>query len=146
MRFAGRIFKSGGYWAIEVPILGVFTQGRTEQEAYEMIADAIESLVNKENFKVDVYPGEGEYFEVASQDLAAMIAFLLRRQRLRHGLSLSEVAQHLSAKSLNAYARYEQGKSIPTIEKFNQLLSAVSPETDFVLVESQVHHSTLAHP
>jgi predicted transcriptional regulator len=102
-----------------------------------MIADAIESLVNKEGFKVEVYPGKGEYFEVYSQDLAVMIAFLLRRQRLRHGISLAEVAGRLGSKSLNMYARYEQGKSVPTVEKFNQLLSAVSPERDFVLVESQ---------
>jgi predicted RNase H-like HicB family nuclease len=137
MRFGGRIIKSGRYWAIEVPILGVVTQGRTKKEAYEMIADAIESLVNKEGFKVEVYPGKGEYFEVYSQDLAVMIAFLLRRQRLRHGISLAEVAGRLGSKSLNMYARYEQGKSVPTVEKFNQLLSAVSPERDFVLVESQ---------
>ncbi len=137
MRFGGRIIKSGRYWAVEVPILGVVTQGRTKKEAYEMIADAIESLVNKEGFKVEIYPGNGEYFEVYSQDLAVMIAFLLRRQRIRHGLSLAEVAGRLGSKSLNIYARYEQGKSVPTVEKFNQLLSAVSPERDFVLVESQ---------
>jgi predicted RNase H-like HicB family nuclease len=137
MRFGGRVIKSGRYWAIEVPILGVATQGRTKKEAYEMIVDAIESLVNKEGFKVEVYPGKGEYFEVYSQDLATMIAFLLRRQRVRHGLSLAEVAGRLGAKSLNTYARYEQGKSVPTVEKFSQLLSAVSSERDFVLVESQ---------
>ncbi len=139
MRFGGRIIKSDRYWAIEVPILGVVTQGRTKKEAYEMIADAIESLVNKEGFKVEVYRGKGEYFEVYSQDLPVMIAFLLRRQRIRHGLSLAEVAGRLGSKSLNIYARYEQGKSVPTVEKFNQLLSAVSPERDFVLVESQGH-------
>jgi predicted RNase H-like HicB family nuclease len=137
MRFAGRIIKSGRYWAVEVPLLGVVTQGRTKKEAYEMIADAIEALVNKEGFKVDVCPGKGEYFEVYSQDLAAMIAFLLRRQRVKHGLSLAEVAGRLGSSSFNTYARYEQGKSVPTIEKFNQLLSAVSPERDFVLIESQ---------
>ena len=137
MRFAGRVIKIGRYWAIEVPILGVVTQGRTKKEAYEMVADAIESVVNKKDFKVDVHPGKGEYFEVDSQDQAAMIAFLLRRQRIKRGLSLAEVAERLGAKSLNTYARYEQGKSVPTVEKFSQLLSAISPEKDFVLVESQ---------
>jgi len=67
MRFGGRIFKVDRYWAVEVPVFGVVTQGRTKKEAYEMIADAVESLVNKEGFKVEVYPGEGEYFEVYSK-------------------------------------------------------------------------------
>jgi hypothetical protein len=146
MRFGGHIFKVDRFWAVEVPVFGVVTQGRTKKEAYEMIADAIEALVNKEGFKVEVYPGEGGYFEVYSKELSTMIAFLLRRQRIKHGLSLAEVAERLGAKSLNTYARYEQGKSVPTIEKFNQLLSAVSPEMDFVLIESRNHRSIQGTP
>jgi predicted RNase H-like HicB family nuclease len=137
MRLAGRMFKAGKYWAIEVPILGVATQGYTKKEAYEMIADAIESLVNKKGFKVEVFPGKGVYFELGSPDLSTLTAFLLRRQRMKQGLTLVEVAKRLGAKSHNSYARYGQGKSIPTIEKFSKLLSALSPENDFVLVESR---------
>lgn len=137
MRFEGIVFKVDKYWAIEVPILNVTTQGRTKKEAFEMIADAIESLVNKEKFKIDVYPGKGEYFEIGSQDQSSLVAFLLRRLRLKRGISLSEIAQRLGARSHNAYARYEQGKSVPTIEKLSELLSAVSPGKDFVLVESR---------
>lgn len=137
MRLAGRVFKVGKFWAIEVPILGVVTQGYTKKEAYEMIADAIESLVNKKGFRVEIYPGKGGYFELGSPDLSTLTAFLLRRQRMKQGLTLVEVANRLGAKSHNTYARYEQGKSIPTIEKFNKLLLALSPDNDFVLVESQ---------
>jgi DNA-binding XRE family transcriptional regulator len=136
MRYAGRILKSGKYWAIEVPILDVLTQGRTRDEAYEMIADAIETLVNKDAFCVDVFPGQGDYFEIGSKDQAALSALLLRRQRIKHGLTLKDVSKRLGARSHNTYARYEQGKSIPTINMFNRLLSAVSPDKDFVLVES----------
>ncbi len=137
MRLSGRVFKDGKFWIIEVPILGVVTQGYTRKEAYEMIADAIESLVNKKGFKVEVFPGKGEYFEIGSTDLSTLTAFLLRRQRMKQGLTLMEVAKRLGAKSHNTYARYEQGKSVPTIEKFSKLLSALSPDNDFVLIESQ---------
>jgi predicted transcriptional regulator len=137
MRLSGRVFKSGKFWVIEVPILGVVTQGYTKKEAYEMIADAIESLVNKRGFKVEVFSGKGNYFEIGSTDLSTLTAFLLRRQRMKQGLTLIEVAKRLGAKSHNTYARYEQGKSIPTIEKFSKLLRALSPDNDFVLIESQ---------
>lgn len=137
MRLAGKVFKAGKYWAIEVPILSVTTQGRTKKEAYEMIADAIESLVNKKGFKIEVFPGKEDYFEVDSSDLAALASFLLRRQRTKKGLTLMEASKRLGAKSINSYARYEQGKSVPTIEKFSKLLSALSPERDFVLLESK---------
>jgi len=137
MRLAGRVFKSGKYWAIEVPILGIVTQGHSKKDAFDMIVDSIESLVNKREFKLEVYPGEKSYFEIASEDVATLTAFLLRRQRMKHGLTLVEVSKRLGAKSFNTYARYEQGRSVPTIDKFNRLLSALSEDNDFVLTESQ---------
>lgn len=137
MRLAGRMIRVGRYWAIEVPSLGVATQGRTKREAYEMIADAIESLVNKKGFKVNVFPGKDLYFEIGTPRVGVLVALLLRRQRSKHGLTLKEVSRRLGAKSANTYARYEQGKSVPTIEKLSQLLSVLSPDNDFVLQESQ---------
>lgn len=137
MRLVGRVFKNDGYWAIEVPILDVVTQGRTKKEAFEMIADAIESLVNEKGFKLDVFAGKDSYFEVGSSDVAALTAFLLRRQRTKHGLTLFDVKKRLGVTSHNSYARYEQGRAVPSIVKLHQLLSAVSPDRDFVLTESQ---------
>ena len=72
MRFAGRVFKSGRYWAIEVPILTVVSQGRTKKEAFEMIADAIETLVHKPDFKIHLFSGKGEYFEIGASDESAL--------------------------------------------------------------------------
>ena len=138
MRFAGKVFKSGRHWAIEVPILSVVTQGHTKKEAFEMIADAIEVLVNKPGFEARVFPGKGEYFEVGASDEAALTAFLLRRERTKSGLTLAEVAQRLGARSLNTYARYEQGRSVPTVPKLSQLLSALASTKDFVLTENRV--------
>jgi hypothetical protein len=137
MRFAGRVFKVEKYWAVEVPILEVVSQGRTKKDALRMITDAIESLVNRPGFKLEVFPGSGEYFEVGSKDTATLTALLLRRARQRAGLSLSEVASRLGVASINAYARYEQGRSIPTVQKLSELFAAVSSHRDFVVVESE---------
>jgi hypothetical protein len=74
VRFAGRVFKVGKFWAVEVPILEVVTQGRTKKDALLMIADAIESLADRPGFKLEVFPGAGEYLEVGSEDLATLTA------------------------------------------------------------------------
>jgi hypothetical protein len=119
--------------------LGVTTQGRTKKDALEMIADAIECLVNKRGFKVRTFPGKGAHFEIGSENQAALTALLLRRERLKSGLSLSQVASRLGAKSLNAYARYEQGRAVPSVQKLSQLYSAVARRGDFVITESCVN-------
>ena len=138
MRFVGRVFKAGKYWAIEIPILDVATQGRTKKEAYEMIADAVESLINKKGFKVRVYATKGRAFEIGASDKGALTALLLRRMRQRAGLSLEEVAARLGSRSPNSYARYEQGRSVPSVEKFAELFSAVAPNREYVIMESRV--------
>jgi hypothetical protein len=102
-----------------------------------MIADAIETLVNKKGFRVEVFPGDGEYFEVGSPNVAALTALLLRRQRVKRGLTLSDVTKRMGARSLNSYARYEQGRSVPSIERLRQLLAAVSQGGEFVLAGSR---------
>jgi DNA-binding transcriptional regulator YiaG len=140
MRFTGRVFKSGKFWVIEVPILDIATQGRTKKEAYEMIADAVECLANRKGFKVRVFRAEGEGFEIGASDQAVLTALLLRRKRLKSGLSLEEVAARLGSKYPNSYARYEQGRSVPSVQKLTQLFSAVARNGDFVIMESRARY------
>jgi DNA-binding transcriptional regulator YiaG len=140
MRFRGQVFKSGKYWAIEVPILDIATQGRTKREAYEMIADAVESLVNRKDFRVRVFEADGNEFEIGTSDPAALVALLLKRARLKAGLSLGEVAARLGSKSANSYARYEQGRSVPSIAKLARLYSVVAPSGAFVIMESRARY------
>ena len=112
------------------------TQGRTRKEALEMIADWFETMANRRGFSVDVHPVGRDEFEVISPDARTMVSLLLQRQRQRSGLSLAQVARRLGAKSRNAYARYERGRSVPTLEKLDELLRAVAPGRDIVFEQS----------
>ncbi|MDA2923605.1 helix-turn-helix domain-containing protein [Acidobacteria bacterium AH-259-L09] len=136
MRFDGKVYKAGRFWLAEVPILEAMTQGRTRKEALEMVVDWFETMVDRPGFSVTVHPGKEGEFEVSSTDIRTMVSLLLQRRRQLSGLSLAEAAERLGAKSRHAYARYERGESLPTIEKLDQLLRAVSRDRDFVLGQS----------
>jgi predicted RNase H-like HicB family nuclease len=138
MRLAGQVAKEGRWWAVELPILGVATQGTSRSDALKMAADAVAELVNRKGFRVRVHPGKGELFEISSNDPAALTALVLRRLRARAGLTLAEMAERLDARSLNSWARYEQGRAVPTVAKLSQLFAAVSPGRDFVITESRI--------
>jgi len=137
MRFSGKVYKDDKFWLVEVPMLDVMTQGRTRNEALAMVEDLLESLVARPGFSVTTRC-KNEDLEVSSSDPHALICLFLRRQRERSGLTLSEVAEKLGAKSRNAYARYEQGTSMPSLDKLTELYQAVAPGQDLVL-----HQSTL---
>ena len=136
MRFQGRVYKDTGVWLVEVPIFDAISQGRTRIESLEMIKDWFVTMVDKPGFAVEIHSGKSGEFEIASDDLRSMISLLLQRRRQQSGLSLGEAAERLGARSRNAYARYERGESLPTVEKLDQLLKAVSHGRDFVVTES----------
>ncbi len=138
MRFSGRVFKDGKYWLAEIPILDLMTQGRTKKEAYEMVVDMLKTMINKEGFNIELYKTEKDNFEVGSTEPKHLITLLLQRKREISGLSLSQVSNRLGTKSRNSYARYEQGRSVPSVEKLNELLHAVCPEADIVINESVI--------
>jgi DNA-binding XRE family transcriptional regulator len=120
----------------EVPLFEAMTQGLSRREALEMIEDWFVSMVNRPGFAVEAMPTGQDEFEVTSNDLKSMISLLLQRLRQESGLSLADAAERLGARSRNAYARYERGDSVPTIEKLDQLLKAISPDRDVVLHQS----------
>src|SRR5262245_13188842 len=138
MRFQGKLYKDGKWWLIEVPVFAAMTQGRTRKEALVMIVDWFVAMIDRPGCSVTVHEGKQGNVEISASDTKAMVGLLLQRQRQLHGLSLAAAAERLGAKSRNAYARYEQGSSMPTVEKFDKLLQAVSGGRDFVLSPSAI--------
>lgn len=136
MRFEGTLTRSGRWWIAEIPILDAMTQGRTRREALDMIADWTVTMVNRTGFEARVYPGDRNSFEMGGNDTSALVALLLRRRRESTGASLREFAQRLNSSSPNAYARYERGEVVPSIDKLEALLKAASPGGDFVIREA----------
>ena len=132
MRFPGSIKKDGKFWLAEISAFDALTQGRTKREAFEMAGDLIETMAGARGFRVTVYPTGGETFEIGANRVGVLLALLLRRQRERQGLTLAEAAERLGQRSKNAYARYEQGKAMPSVEKLEQLLKAIAPNQRIV--------------
>jgi predicted transcriptional regulator len=132
MRIEGNIKKSGRWWAVDIPMLLIYTQGRTKKEAYEMVEDAVEGLVDESGFKVDIHAGASTFFVKSNND-ALLLGTALRQQRAHRGLSVRDVAQKMGSSSPTAYSRYEKGKTKPSFEKFSQLLKAIDESLEPVL-------------
>jgi len=128
MMITGRIWKDGNEWLAESETIDVCTQGTSQADAAEMLADAIETLVDRPSFKVRVGSvGPDGVVAVEANEPATFAAFILQRLREQSGKSLADVALTMGKSSKNAFARYEQGEAVPTIDKFEELLQAVAP-------------------
>jgi predicted RNase H-like HicB family nuclease len=134
MLISGRIWKDGAMWLAESEIVDVCTQGRSKKDAIAMLADAFETLIDDPKIKIAVEEVDREGgVMIDSNRPAVLAAFVLQRLRLRSGRSLSQVAESMGRASKNAYARYEQGEAIPTLEKFEELLHAVSSDATLII-------------
>ncbi|MGC8641098.1 MAG: hypothetical protein ACP5XB_14630 [Isosphaeraceae bacterium] len=91
MRFAGRVYKDGKFWLAEIPILDAMTQGRTRSEVFMMVADLLETLVDRPGFKVHVHPGADDHFEVSAPNAAdrfyRFFEYLIFAKELRPALA-----------------------------------------------------------
>ena len=129
----GHVFRDGKYWLVEAVDLDVMTQGRSRTDALAMIKDAIELLIDKPGFEITINKGKKERFTITAKDAKTLIGFMLKRQRSKWGLTLKQVAENMGAKSINAYAQYEQGRVEPSLSKLQELLCAINPEIKAVL-------------
>jgi predicted RNase H-like HicB family nuclease/DNA-binding XRE family transcriptional regulator len=124
--FNGKVWKDGKLWLVEIPALDVMTQGHSKKDALFMIKDAIEELVDEKSFHVKVVPAEKKSeFIIYANNVAPLVALMLKRQRVKNGLSLADMQERLHAKSRNTYAQYEQGRCAPTVQKLVEFLSAM---------------------
>lgn len=126
MYFTGKLWKDEKHWLISVPALDVMTQSKTRRGAFKMLKDAVELLVNKKGFHVHIYPLEHNAFIVDGQPDKEWVALMLKRQRVKNNMTLDTLAKRLKIKSINAYAQYEQGKSLPSLSKIQEFLSAMN--------------------
>ena len=118
---------------MEIPLLLIYTQGKTKKETYLMAADAVEAIVEEKGFKVKVTAGPDNTFSIASGNDSLLMALALKQQRAEHHLSIRDIAKRLGSNSPSAYSRYEQGKVKPSLDKFTQLLKAIDPSLEPIL-------------
>ena len=82
MKIEGKIEKSGWWWMVFVPLLLVFSQGKTKKSALVMIKEAVEDLVDIKEFKMSISDVQANTFSLSANNIKWLIAFILKQQRL----------------------------------------------------------------
>ncbi len=103
-----------------------------------MVEDLFVTLADKKGFEVTVKCTKDGVLEIGSNDNRVMVGLLLKRKRQLNNLTIQQVAERLGSKSKNAYARYEQGKILPSIDKLEDLLNALDPYSDLVISQARL--------
>ncbi len=125
--------KKEKWWGVEVPSLGIHTQGKNRKDSYEMAKDAIVTLFDGQDIVLGVEPLGESNFLVSVKMTEELLALILRRLRATSGLKIMDIAKRLGSASPNSYAQYEQGKTMPSLEKLSEILEAINPKYEPML-------------
>lgn len=69
MRLLGTYTKEGDFWAIYVPKINLATQGKSKQDAFFMIQDALQELMGEKlQTRVEDY-GSGKFCLIAKRQV-----------------------------------------------------------------------------
>jgi hypothetical protein len=131
--FEGHIIKDSGFYLVEIPALNLTTQGRTKSEAYKMAKAVVIDASGESKLKLDLTKIGPNHFLIYSNNLTVLIPLLLKKQRQKAGLTVLQASNRIGSNSPNAYGVYEQGRAKPTLEKLNELLSAINQEHQITL-------------
>jgi len=127
MILEAKIEKDGKFFMADFAAIDAGTQGRNIKELLEMVKDLVKGFCDRP-VDVSAILKSAKKIEVEVFPSSAIIPAILRRQREKSGLSSREVTKLLGEKSPSSYSSYELGKRIPSAEKFEELLDAVSKQ------------------
>lgn len=116
---------------IGIPELEIHSQGKTQEEAYNMILDAFGLLieehtkgkVTKKNLAI-IAKGNLT-FDIVTEKIKEVSAFVIHRLRTFRDLSQEEVVSKMGKTSRNSLTAYEYAKSEAGLTKFQEILSAL---------------------
>ena len=109
------------FYAVAIPLLGLWTQGETLEEGFFMADDGLKMLYPDISFSLYWINKSNGNFGVSSKD-KKIVPIILKEARLASGLSLMEAATKLGFSNQNSIYAYERGTREPSIGKFQKLL------------------------
>jgi hypothetical protein len=133
MRIEGHMKKEGKFWIVEIPVLDVITQGLSKSEAYRIAGTVVEDMVGIGGFKVAVFKVGQTDFVLEANDSSALIPLMLRRQRVKKGITVREASRLMGSKSPNAWGAYEQGRRAPTFDQLERMIRVLNKNSQLVI-------------
>jgi len=128
MRYHFKIHKEGeGFWAECVEIPGCVTQGDSKEELFANMEDAINTFLEEPEDSLYLAPLPDNTISLSRSIVevpvspAVALAFSIRRERIKKGLTQKEVAEKLGMKGVYSYQRLEK-KCNPTLELIFKLV------------------------
>lgn len=131
MYIEAKIIRDGKFRVIHFPSLEISTQALKDAEIATMAISLLNDTMDID-LGLSVVSQGPESIRLHATDTRGFLALVISCRRQALGMTQSQLAAKIGAKSATAVARYEQGKTSPSLEVLEKLLAAVGAEIDFL--------------
>ena len=128
MRYHFKIHKEGnGFWAECIEIPGCLTEGDSKEELFENMKESLNIYLEEPEDSQYLAPLPKMSIELSHNvvevpvDPSIALAFYIRQQRIKNGLTQKEAAAKLGMKQVYSYQRLER-RCNPTLELIVKLV------------------------
>ena len=129
MRYHFKVHKEKeGFWAECIELPGCVTQGESKKDLYINMEEALNLYLEEAQNSEYLAPLPKKSVKLTPRlvevpvEPSVALAFSIRRQRIKHGLTQREVADQLGMKGIYSYQRLER-RCNPTLELIYKLVS-----------------------
>jgi predicted RNase H-like HicB family nuclease/DNA-binding XRE family transcriptional regulator len=129
MKYHFKIHKEGaGFWAECLELPGCVTEADSKEELFSNMQDALNTYLEEPEDSHYVAPLPKARIQLSRTvvevpvDPSVALAFSIRRQRIKNGLTQKEVAEQLGMKQVYSYQRLER-RCNPTFDLLYKLAS-----------------------
>lgn len=123
LKIKGSLHKSGKWWGIQFPLLGIATQGTSKADAMAMALDALELMLHPKKFKGQVKAGSGTEVFLITTQASWLIPLLITNVKVSNSWSLAEIARLMGKKSRANFSQYAKGEKMPGVDLFLEFLA-----------------------
>ncbi len=128
MRYHFKIHKEGNsFWAECIELPGCVTEGDSKEELFKNMQDALNTYLEEPEDSQYLAPPPKASISLSRTvvevpvEPSIALAFSIRQQRIKNGLTQKEVAKKLGMKGLYSYQRLER-KCNPTLDLIFRLV------------------------
>lgn len=128
MKYHFKVHKEGkGFWAECIELSGCFTQADSMKELHENMQEALNLYIDEPENSKKLAPLPNDSISLSHSvvevqvDPSIAFAFMVRYNRIQHGLTQQEMARRLGFDSIYSYQRLENKKCNPTLRMLSQI-------------------------
>jgi len=134
------------HFELNVPTLNIILYSSSLEEGFFSLKKHIYEILSSstpldyQNF-ITIRPTKENNFEIICKDTKIMVAFILKKLRIKNNITIRQLAAKMHSGHPNSVYQYESGACVAGFQKFQELVNLMGHDFKISLVKEEQEES-----